>query len=177
MQEMRVWSLGWEDPLEEDMAAHSSILTWKIPWTEEPGGLQSMRMKNSRTQFSNNKWYYFKRTLAVVVSCFKEAITHFIKSNLRCFEIDGFSILLECSQWNISCNYIMTSRRRKWQPNPVHLPGKSHGRGSLAGCSPWGRKASDRTEWLHFLSLHHDCHLGDNCCMTHWLHPVFPDGC
>ena len=125
------------------MAAHSSILTWKIPWTEEPGGLQSMRMKNSRTQFSNNKWYYFKRTLAVVVSCFKEAITHFIKSNLRCFEIDGFSILLECSQWNISCNYIMTSRRRKWQPNPVHLPGKSHGRGSLAGCSPWGREESD----------------------------------
>ena len=35
-------SLGWEDPLEEDMAAHSSILTWRIPWTEEPGRLQSM---------------------------------------------------------------------------------------------------------------------------------------
>ena len=35
-------SLGWEDPLEEDMATHSSILAWRIPWTEEPGGLQSM---------------------------------------------------------------------------------------------------------------------------------------
>ena len=34
--------LGWEDPLEKGMATHSSILTWKIPWTEEPGGLQSM---------------------------------------------------------------------------------------------------------------------------------------
>ena len=34
--------LGWEDPLEEGMATHSSILTWRIPWTEEPGGLQSM---------------------------------------------------------------------------------------------------------------------------------------
>ena len=37
-----VQSLGREDPLEEDMAAHSSILAWRIPWTEEPGGLQSM---------------------------------------------------------------------------------------------------------------------------------------
>ena len=34
--------LGWEDPLEKEMATHSSILTWRIPWTEEPGGLQSM---------------------------------------------------------------------------------------------------------------------------------------
>ena len=34
--------LGWEDPLEEDMATHSSILAWRIPWTEEPGGLQSV---------------------------------------------------------------------------------------------------------------------------------------
>ena len=42
MQEMLVGSLGWEDTLEEEMATHSSILAWKIPWTEEPGGLQSM---------------------------------------------------------------------------------------------------------------------------------------
>ena len=40
MQEMQVQSLGWEDPLEEGMATHSSILAWRIPWTEEPGGLQ-----------------------------------------------------------------------------------------------------------------------------------------
>ena len=42
MQETRVRSLGWEDPLEKEMAAHSSILAWKIPWTVEPGRLQSM---------------------------------------------------------------------------------------------------------------------------------------
>ena len=41
MQETWVQSLGWEDPLEEEMATHSSILAWEIPWTEEPGGLQS----------------------------------------------------------------------------------------------------------------------------------------
>ena len=41
MQETWVRSLGWEDPLEKEMAIHSNILAWKIPWTEEPGGLQS----------------------------------------------------------------------------------------------------------------------------------------
>ena len=42
VQETRVWSLGWEDALEKEMAAHSSTLAWKIPWMEEPGRLQSM---------------------------------------------------------------------------------------------------------------------------------------
>ena len=42
MQETQVQSLGWEDPLEKEMAVYSSILAWKIPWTGEPGGLQSM---------------------------------------------------------------------------------------------------------------------------------------
>ena len=42
VQETWVRSLGWEDPLEKEMATHSSILAWKISWTEEPGGLQSM---------------------------------------------------------------------------------------------------------------------------------------
>ena len=41
MQETRVWSLGWEDPLEKEMATRSSTIAWRIPWTEEPGGLQS----------------------------------------------------------------------------------------------------------------------------------------
>ena len=41
LQAMRIQSLGWEDPLEEGMATHSSILAWRISWTEEPGGLQS----------------------------------------------------------------------------------------------------------------------------------------
>ena len=42
MQETQVKSLGWEDPLEKEMATHSRTLAWKIPWTEEPGRLQSM---------------------------------------------------------------------------------------------------------------------------------------
>ena len=43
--EAGVQSLGWEDPLEKEMAPHSSILAWKIPWTEEPGGLQSIGLQ------------------------------------------------------------------------------------------------------------------------------------
>ena len=46
-QDTQVWSLGWEDSLEKEMATHSSILTWEIPRTEEPGGLQSMGCKES----------------------------------------------------------------------------------------------------------------------------------
>ena len=42
MEETLARSLGWEDPLKKEMATHSSILAWRIPWTEEPGGLQSM---------------------------------------------------------------------------------------------------------------------------------------
>ena len=46
MQETQVLSLVWEDPLEEEMATHSRTLTWEIPWTEEPGGLQFMGLQS-----------------------------------------------------------------------------------------------------------------------------------
>ena len=46
VQETQVQFLGWEDPLKKEMATHSSMLTWRIPWTEEPGGLQSMGSQN-----------------------------------------------------------------------------------------------------------------------------------
>ena len=49
MQETWVRFLGWEDPLEEEMATHSSILAQEIPWTEEPGGLQPIGLKESDT--------------------------------------------------------------------------------------------------------------------------------
>ena len=47
-KEMWVWSLGWEDPLEKEISTHSSTLVWEIPWTEEPGGLQSMGSQRDR---------------------------------------------------------------------------------------------------------------------------------
>ena len=53
-KEMEVRTLGWEDPLEKKMATHSSILAWDIPWTKEPGGLQSMRVTKRWTRLSDS---------------------------------------------------------------------------------------------------------------------------
>ena len=57
VQETQVQPLGWEDPLEKKIATHSSILAWRIAWTEEPGGLQSMGLQKEvdmTEQFNNN---------------------------------------------------------------------------------------------------------------------------
>ena len=54
MQKMWVQSLGWEDPLEEEMGTHSSILAWKIPWTGEPGGLQSIALQRVRHNWAHS---------------------------------------------------------------------------------------------------------------------------
>ena len=62
MQETWVWSLDQEDPLEEEMATHSSILAWEIPWTEETGGLQPMGVTKEldTTEQLNNKTHNIK---------------------------------------------------------------------------------------------------------------------
>ena len=90
-----VWRVGWE----KAMAPHSSTVAWKIPWTEEPGGLQSMGSLR---------------------------VGHDWATSLSLFTF------MHC--------------RRKWQPTPVFLPGESHGRRSLVGCSPWVHIESDTTE-------------------------------
>ena len=63
MQETQVQFLGPEDPLEKEVATRSSILAWKIPWTEEPGGLQSMGSQESDTTSQLNQQTTTKRTL------------------------------------------------------------------------------------------------------------------
>ena len=59
VQETRVQSLGWEDPLEKKMATHSSILAWKISWTEEPGGLQSMGSQRVGHDWATNTYLLY----------------------------------------------------------------------------------------------------------------------
>ena len=54
MQEMCVQSLGWEDPLEKEISIHSSILAWRIPWPEEPSGLQSMGLQSVGHNWETN---------------------------------------------------------------------------------------------------------------------------
>ena len=66
MRETQVQSLGREDPLEKDMATHSSILAWKIPWTEEPGGLQSMGLQRVGHDSATS---LLKRKLPKVTKC------------------------------------------------------------------------------------------------------------
>ena len=56
MHQMMVQSLGWEDPLQKEMVIHLSILTWKIPWTEEADGRQSMRLQKEKDSPELQNW-------------------------------------------------------------------------------------------------------------------------
>ena len=69
MWETRVWSLGHEDPLEKEMATHSSILAWRIPWTEEPGGLQSTGSQRVRHDWVTLLTYLEEIKLLYFVIC------------------------------------------------------------------------------------------------------------
>ena len=69
MQKMQVQSLGWEDPLEKEMATHSSILAWETPWTEEPGELQSMGSQQSQNKL---KWFSMHTCTSQSVACPKK---------------------------------------------------------------------------------------------------------
>ena len=68
MQETRVRSLDWEDPLEKEMATHSSTLAWRIPWREETGRLQSMGSQ-SRTQLSDFTFTFMIHAAMWTFSC------------------------------------------------------------------------------------------------------------
>ena len=73
MQETWVQSLGWEDPMEEEMATHSTIIAWEIPWTEEPGMLRSRGHKESDTaQQLNNKKIVYEKKKTVYVCTYSE---------------------------------------------------------------------------------------------------------
>ena len=134
MRETRVRSLGWEDPLEKEMATHSSTLAWKISWMEEPGGLQSTGSQSGHN-YSD--------------LAHKHACTTF-KGLLWC--LSGKESTCQCKRLRFDPWVRKIPWRRKWQPTPVFLPGESHGRRSLVGFSPWGRKESDTTERLHSLT-------------------------
>ena len=72
MQEMGVQSLDQDDPLEEEMATHSSVLVWRIPWTEEPGGLQSMgsqRVEHDRAHTCTHMHYTMSSKCFKLLNC------------------------------------------------------------------------------------------------------------
>ena len=69
MRETRAWSLGREDPLEKEMAIHSSTIAWKIPWTEEPGKLQSMRSQRIRHDWATSLSLSLSPELSIYITC------------------------------------------------------------------------------------------------------------
>ena len=127
-----VWSLRWEDHLEKGKATHSIILAWRIPWTEEPGGLQSRGSQRVRHDGDWATCTAFKISLRGGTSD-KEFASH-----CRRCKRHGFSSWVGKILW-----------RRKWRPTPVFLPGESKGQSSLAGYSPCSQKESDTTDHTH----------------------------
>ena len=95
MQESRVQSLGRENPLEEEMATHSSILAWTLPWSEQPGGLQSMGRKRVGHYFANKEQ---EQSLSGIVWK-HEAMSRFQNSSLFFLkEWEGHTIHLRIPQ-------------------------------------------------------------------------------
>ena len=158
MQETQVWSLGWEDPLEKEMATHSSTLAWKIPWTEEPGRLQSMGSQRVGHDWATSLYnFYFCKntsdtsailqfsslTLQYCSLTFNERHQCFSHCRVYWDHLEGF---LQCGRSRFNPWVRKIPWRRAGQPIPVFLPGESHGQRSLAGYSPCGHKELDTSE-------------------------------
>ena len=116
MREIEVWSLSQEDPLEEEMATHSSILAWEIPWTEEPGGLQSMGSRKSQMWFSDQtttttaRWNFLEAPFSVSTALIKFLITSnsLLCSNVKHFHREYFHIGLKYTECRLGhdCIYL-----------------------------------------------------------------------
>ena len=117
IRENQVWSLGQEDLLEKEMATHSSVLAWKIPWTEEPGSLQSMGLQIVGHNRATNTF------TSIVITGLPRWLS-------------GKESPCQCRRPRLGPWDRKIPWRRKWQPTPVFLPGKSHGQRSLAVYSP-----------------------------------------
>ena len=101
MQKTQVRFLGWEDPLEEKTATHSSTLAWRIPWTEEPGGLQSMGSPRVEHNWVTNTFTFIKFRASLVRTGHRTTDWFQIGKGVR----QGY-ILLPCL-FNLYAEYIM----------------------------------------------------------------------
>ena len=173
-RETRVQSLGREDPREKEMATHSSSLAWKIPWTEEPGGLPSMGSQRvghdwvtSLSLFTFMLWRTKWQPTPVflpgesqgwgsLVGCrlwgrTESDTTERLHSPMAAlglpWSLSGQESACQCRRPGFDPRIGKISWRRKWQPTPVFLPGKSHGQRSLAGYDPWGHRRV-RLDWV-----------------------------
>ena len=142
MQETQVWSLGLEKALEEGMAIHSSILAWRIPWREEPGGLKSIG-----SQRIGHNWSNLACTLGKAMAPHSSTLTWKIPWMEKPSRLQSMGSRRVGHYWATSLSlFTFMHWRRTWQPTQVFLPGESQGRRSLVGCGLWGRTELDTTE-------------------------------
>ena len=116
------------------MATHSSILIWEIPWTEEPGGLQSMELQRVGHDQATNSAEFLK---SFQTHCFIWCLQQ------PCFFRWGSQ---GPERLRDSSEVTQLAWRRAWQPTLVFLPGESCGQRSLVGYNPWGHKESHMTQ-------------------------------
>ena len=148
-----VQSLGWKDPLEKGVAAHSRavgftrnamgsrLIAYVLQCPCKACHQQLFIRSWVKSLIEVRSWFSFPLNLNIHVISYLRWWLWRWRVHLQCRR-PGFNPWVRKIPW-----------RRKWQPTPVFLPGKSHGQRSLAGYSPWGRKESDTIEWLT-LSIH-----------------------
>ena len=150
MQETQVWSLGWEDPLEMRTTTHSSILAWRILWTEELCGLQSMgsqRVGYDWVTFTFSVYLGLKSNMEKAMAPHSSNLAWKIPWMEEPGRLQSMGSLRVRHDWVTSLSlFTFIHWRRKWQPTPVFLPWESQGWGSLVGCRLWGRTESEMTE-------------------------------
>ena len=126
MQENWVWSLGQEDPLEKEMATHSGVLAWRIPWTEKPGGLWSMGLQSIRCDWATIFFFCGGHSSM----CFDRRTSFFVNSTaqIQNFSISAQTLLflnVRClptePQVNDGSAYCLLSYNFRWQDYPVGI--------------------------------------------------------
>ena len=172
MQETRVRSLGWEDPLEKEMAPHSSTLAWKIPWMEEPGRLQSMRSQRVRHDWMISLSF----TFSIFITSFLKLGSGSLNKYFYFFVLSGdfsYSFNWEFLNFSVSMNlgenYLLWSWRAlfMWEHpcvdcvSPVFLVQRLFSQFAVhySGC-----------DWYGIQSLH--WMLGMASCLLHGCHSL-----
>ena len=168
MRETQVRSLGWEDPLEKEMATHSSTLAWKIPWTEEPGRLQSMGSQRVRHNWATSLVHWISQfssvqSLSCLSHCQPRGLQH---ARLPCLSPTPgvYSNSSPSSRWchpMISSSVVPFSSCLQSLPASWSFPmsqffasgGQSIGVSALASFLPKNTQGWSPLEWTDWISL------------------------
>jgi len=180
VQETRIQSLGQEDPLEKGMATHSSILAWRIPWTQEPGRLQSMGLQRVRMT-DTFTFIHLGQSLHVKVLNFNHICKIPFASKVTYSQALGFGPSLSGTVVKGSAYQCRRYKRFRFIPWVGKIPGKGHDNNSsiLAWKIPWTKEPNrlhsigsqwvNTTEHAHILLSTEAMKLGLYSTYTHFL--------